>query len=303
MQGAFEIMTGIICINKDKDITSFGVVAKVRGITREKKAGHTGTLDPMATGVLPVMLGGATRFLNYLPESDKAYRATLLLGKTTDTLDITGNILTENKVNVNKNDFLNVLDNFKGKIFQTPPMYSAKSVDGVRLYELARQGIEIERKPCEVNIKSLELVKSNGNEYTIDVLCSKGTYIRSLIDDIGKKLGCGAVMTQLQRTRAMSFSLDDCVTVDQLQKIKDNGGDFSGCIIPIEKIFEKYQRVYISSAQGKRFSNGSALDIKRIKKAPSENTPCAVYSENTFLGLGQSDGTELSVLRLLTKRD
>ena len=165
-------MTGIICIAKDKDITSFGVVAKCRGILREKKAGHTGTLDPMATGVLPIMLGGATKFLNYLPESDKGYRASFILGKTTDTLDITGEVLSECEVSCNKDDVEAVLDEFRGKIMQVPPMYSAKSVDGVRLYDLARQGIEVERKPCEVEIKSLELVGNENGEYVIEVMCS-----------------------------------------------------------------------------------------------------------------------------------
>lgn len=296
-------MTGIICINKDRDISSFGVVAKVRGITGEKKVGHTGTLDPMATGVLPVMLGGATRFLNYLPDSDKGYRATFLLGKTTDTLDITGNVLESKSVNVTKADVLKALNKFKGEILQVPPMYSAKSVDGVRLYDLARQGIEIERKACKVVIKSLELVEQNGNEYIIDVLCSKGTYIRSLIDDIGRELGCGAVMTELQRTKAMGFDLDNCITVAKLQEIKDNGGDFSEYLIPLEKIFECFQRVYISDAQAKRFCNGGALDINRIKNPPAVNSPTAVYNDNMFLGLGINDGNQLSVLRLLTKRD
>ncbi|MGN1124183.1 MAG: tRNA pseudouridine(55) synthase TruB, partial [Eubacterium sp.] len=139
-------MTGIICINKDKDITSFGVVARLRGILGEKKAGHTGTLDPMATGVLPVMLGGATRFLDYLPESDKGYKAELLLGKTTDTLDITGNATAEYEVCVGLKEVNDVLEKFRGVISQLPPMYSAVSVDGKRLYELARQGIEVERE-------------------------------------------------------------------------------------------------------------------------------------------------------------
>lgn len=297
-------MTGIICINKDRDITSFGVVSKVRGITKEKKAGHTGTLDPMATGVLPVMLGGATKFLNYLPDSDKGYRASFILGKTTDTLDITGRVLSESKVNATVDDIIALLPKYTGAIMQIPPMYSAKSVDGVRLYDLARQGTEVEREPCEVEIKSLELVNSYENEYTIDVLCSKGTYIRSLIDDIGKDLGCGAVMTSLQRTKAMGFSPENCVTLNELQDIKDSGGAFDDILISVEKVFSVYQRVYVSDAQARRFSNGGALDIERIKKVPKPGEPCTVYSQdNIFLGLGQSDGAELKVLRLLTNRD
>lgn len=297
-------MTGIICVNKDKDITSFGVVAKTRGITREKKAGHTGTLDPMATGVLPIMLGGATRFLNFLPDSDKGYRATFLLGKTTDTLDITGNVTSECDVTASRDDVLGVLPRFVGKIKQIPPMYSAKSVDGVRLYDLARQGKEIEREACEVEIKELNLVENNGDEYVIDVLCSKGTYIRSLIDDIGKALGCGAVMTALCRTRAMGFSLDDCITLADMQEIRDNDGDFAPYIHSVEEMFSDYARVAISLKQSVRFCNGGALDITRVKNVPEINTPCTVYGAGgEFLGLGENDGTELKMLRLLSRRD
>jgi tRNA pseudouridine55 synthase len=297
-------MTGIICINKGKDITSFGVVAKVRGITREKKAGHTGTLDPMATGVLPIMLGGATRFLNFLPDSDKGYRATFILGKTTDTLDITGNVMSECEVNVKKEDVVALLPKYTGKIKQVPPMFSAKSVDGVRLYDLARKGIEVEREACEVEIKSLELVSSNNNEYVIDVLCSKGTYIRSLIDDIGRDLGCGAVMSELERTQAMGFTLDNAVTIEELQAIKDSEKSFDEVLINLEDMYKDYQRIYVSTAQAKRFSNGGALDVKRLKKAPVTDEICTVYScDNIFLGLGQSDGNELKVARLLAKRD
>lgn len=297
-------MTGIICINKEKDITSFGVVAKCRGILKEKKAGHTGTLDPMATGVLPVMLGGATRFLNFLPQSDKGYRAGFVLGKTTDTLDITGEVLCEAEVSSTAEDILALLPKFRGKIMQVPPMYSAKSVDGVRLYDLARQGIEIDREACEVEIKKLELVGEENGEYFIDVLCSKGTYIRSLIDDIGRELGCGAVMTSLERTQAMGFTLENCVTLSQLQERKDNGLGFDDLIIGVEEIFKDYQRVFVSPAQAKRFSNGGALDLKRIKKQPPVDEAVSVYSfDNKFLGLGISDGSELKVLRLLSNRD
>lgn len=297
-------MTGIICVNKDKDITSFGVVAKTRGITREKKAGHTGTLDPMATGVLPIMLGGATRFLNFLPDSDKGYRATFILGKTTDTLDITGEVTATFPVNAGVDDVVALLPKFTGKIMQVPPMFSAKSVDGVRLYDLARQGKEIEREACEVEIKELSLVSSNDNEYVIDVLCSKGTYIRSLIDDIGRELGCGAVMTALCRTRAMGFCLDDCITIDEMQAIKDNGGDFAPYVHSVEEIFGDYPSVAISPKQSVRFCNGGSLDIARVRNAPDVNMPCTVYgADGEFLGLGENDGAELKMLRLLSRRD
>lgn len=300
-------MTGIICINKDKDITSFGVVSKVRGITKEKKAGHTGTLDPMATGVLPVLLGGATRFLDYLPESDKGYRGEFVLGKTTDTLDITGNLTGEYQVNAGAEQIKEALESFKGTISQLPPMYSAVSVNGKRLYELARQGVEVERQSRKVEIKKLELVESDDltHTYAIDVLCSKGTYIRTLIDDIGRKLGCGAVMTSLVRTYAMGFSLEDCVTVGDLQEMKDSGTGFDKVLIPIEKMFDCFDRVTVSSAQARRFSNGGALSADRIKKDLLEKTYKVYSPDNEFLGLGEyvKSSNELTVKRLLTRKD
>ena len=298
-------MTGIICISKDKDITSFGVVAKVRGITRERKAGHTVTLDPMATGVLPVMLGGATRFLDYLPDSDKGYRAGFVLGKTTDTLDITGNVTGEYEVNAGKEDVEAALGKFRGKISQVPPMYSAVSVDGKRLYDLARQGIEVERKAREAEIKEFKLVSAHDNEYIIDVVCSKGTYIRTLIDDIGKVLGCGATMTSLERTLAMGFKTEDCVTLAELQHRRDNELGFDDLLIDIEEILKAYDSVYVSEAQAKRFSNGGALALDRIRKRLDAGL-YRVYSQNgLFLGLGEAcaDKNELAGKRLLVKRD
>lgn len=302
-------MTGIICVNKDKDITSFGTVAKVRGIIGEKKAGHTGTLDPMATGVLPIMLGGATKFLDYLPDSDKGYRASFMLGKTTDTLDITGKVTGEHKVDCDIDRVEGMLEKFRGSIMQLPPMYSAVSVNGQRLYDLARQGIEAEREERQVEIKKLELVKELSNQadncYVIDVLCSKGTYIRSLIDDIGRELGCGAVMTSLVRTQAMGFTLKSCVTLDELQRRRDNNIPFDDIVISVEKMFKPYKRVYVSSAQAKRFSNGGALDLSRIKNPPEKGI-CRVCSpDGVFLGLGEcnEEKNEISVKRLLVRRD
>ncbi|MGN0521290.1 MAG: tRNA pseudouridine(55) synthase TruB [Eubacterium sp.] len=299
-------MTGIICINKDKDITSFGVVAKVRGITKEKKAGHTGTLDPMATGVLPIMLGGATRFLDFLPDSDKGYRAGFILGKTTDTLDITGKATGEYEVNASEADVKKAADKFKGVINQIPPMYSAVSVNGKRLYEFARQGVEVERQARKAEIKQLELKKISNIEYEISVVCSKGTYIRTLIDDIGRELGCGAVMTSLERTLAMGFTLDDCITLDELQKRKDNNIGFDDAVIDIEKIFTPYKRIIVSEAQAKRFNNGGALSLERIRQSLEADRLYRVYSpDNVFLGLGECNmqKNELSVKRLLVRRD
>lgn len=298
-------MTGIICVNKEKDITSFGVCAKMRGILKEKKVGHTGTLDPMATGVLPIMIGGATRFLDYLPESDKGYRAVFVLGKTTDTLDITGTVTAENEVNASKADVESVLTQFKGRIMQTPPMYSAVSVNGKRLYDLARQGIEVEREKREVEIKSLELAdcNENENEYTIDVLCTKGTYVRTLIDDIGRALGCGAVMTSLVRTYAMGFTLDDCKTLAQLQLLKDSGAGFESVLLSLEKALGAYDKVVVSPAQSNRFKNGGALDLVRVKKQLNADEIYRVYSsDGDFLGLGKAVETQLKVEKLFVNK-
>ncbi len=294
-------MTGIICINKEKDITSFGVVSKVRAITREKKAGHTGTLDPMACGVLPVMVGQATKFLDYLPDSDKGYRASFILGRTTDTLDITGKVTGEFDVKSTAEDVEKVLGSFRGIISQIPPMYSAVSVGGKRLYDLARQGVEIERQARRVEIKKLELVCFENNEYTIDVICTKGTYIRTLIDDIGKKLGCGAVMTSLTRTLAMGFTLENCVNIADLQQRKDSGSGFDDIIFDIETLLDCYEKVTVSPAQAKRFSNGGALFLDRIKKDLSDGLYRVYSPDNVFLGLGEcsTQKNELSVKKLL----
>ena len=295
-------MTGIICINKPQGITSFGVCAKVRGITGEKKCGHTGTLDPMAQGVLPIMLGGATRFLDYLPESDKAYRASFILGKTTDTLDITGTVTAEYDVRVGRAGVEAALNNFRGRITQLPPMYSAVSVNGERLYELARRGIEVERAEREVEIKRLELIEETNGEYVIDVLCSKGTYIRTLIDDLGRKLGCGAVMTALTRTEAMGFTLEDCVTLEELQEKRDGGICIADMLLPLDKALWSYRKISVTSPQGTRFKNGGALDLGRLKARPEQDEICRIYCGEAFLGLGQASGEELKIKRIFVEK-
>lgn len=293
-------MTGFIFLDKEEGITSFIAAAKMRRIFSEKKAGHTGTLDPMATGVLPIALGGATRFIELIPSHDKAYRATFILGKTTDTLDITGTVLSENEVTAKKADVEKALQKFRGEIMQLPPMYSAIKKNGVRLYELARQGVEIERESRKVTIYSLELVSSDEgkNEYVIDVECSSGTYIRSLISDIGEELLCGAVMTSLRRTKANGVSIEKCHTAEQLQKLKDEGR-LSEALTRVDE-FLSYPRLKVSAPQAKRFSNGGALDTNRFggKKEPGLYL---VYSpEDEFLGIGEIDSeiTELSPKRV-----
>ena len=182
-------------------------------------------------------------------------------------------------------------------------MYSAVSVNGKRLYELARQGIEVERRERTVEIKHLELVSAENGEYTIDVFCSKGTYIRTLIDDIGRYLGCGAVMTSLMRTSAMGFSLADCVTIEQLQQRKDDGVGFDDIILPVDNALAVYKKITVSPAQSVRFKNGGALDLNRLKKRPSADEICRIYgSDGAFLGLGQAAGEELIIKRIYTEK-
>ncbi len=293
-------MTGIIILDKPKNITSFGAVARVRRICSEKKCGHTGTLDPMATGVMTVMLGNTTRFTELLPSHDKAYVASFRLGTITDTLDITGTVLETREVNSTADEVEAALKSFEGEISQLPPMYSAVSVNGQRLYELARKGIEVERKPRSVTVYSIEMLsrsEKNG-EYEIAVECSSGTYIRTLIADLGEKLGCGAVLTELRRTKANGFSIENAVTLEQLEAAA-NDGTLDSIVTPIDRALEGYPVIRVSAAQAKRFSNGGELDLQRLKY-PRMLGLFRIYDpENNFIGLGEiGTGDSLGVKRV-----
>ncbi|MBR6567871.1 MAG: tRNA pseudouridine(55) synthase TruB [Clostridia bacterium] len=291
-------MTGFVFLDKEEGMTSFLAAKKLGRIFGTKKVGHTGTLDPMATGVMVIAVEHSTRFIELISDHDKAYRARFLLGKTTDTLDITGEVLSEREVNVGRDEVEEAVLSFKGDIMQLPPMYSAIKKDGVRLYELARQGIETEREERQVRISSIALTDSAENEYEIEVYCSKGTYIRSLISDIGEKLGTGAVMTSLRRIKANGVTVDSCHTLGDLEKMKEEG-TLSKVLVPVDS-FIKYPAVRVTAAQAKRFSNGGALDTGRFggKKEPGYYN---VYSpEGKFLGIGEIDEekTELKVKRV-----
>ena len=296
-------MNGFIYVDKPEGITSFVAVAKIRRIFGIKKAGHTGTLDPMATGVLPVAIGHATRFIELIPSHDKAYRAKFILGKTTDTLDITGAVTGEYDVNCGKDDVEKALADFRGEIEQIPPMYSAIKKDGVRLYDLARQGIEIERESRKVTIYALNLLSycEETAEYEIECECSSGTYIRTLIADIGEKLGTGATMTALRRTKANGVSIENCYTFEELEKLRDEE-NLENSLNPVDSLVV-YDKIKVSSAQAKRFSNGGELDCGRFggKKVPGYYR---VYSQDDeFLGIGEIDEniTQLSVKRVYVK--
>ncbi len=298
-------MTGFVFLDKAEGITSFVAAAKMRRIFETKKAGHTGTLDPMATGVMVVALGGATRFIELIESHDKAYRASFKLGTVTDTLDITGKVLEKREVAAKKEDVENVLSLFRGEINQLPPMYSAIKKDGVRLYELARKGIEIEREKRPVTVLSLELVSFNEqeNEYTIDVECSSGTYIRSLISDIGEKLSCGAVMTSLKRTKANGIGIDCCFSQEELISLKEEG-NLEKALVKVDELLT-YDKIWVSEAQAKRFSNGGELDTKRLKGKNSKGCYRVYSPENVFLGVGEIDqeGNSLSVKRVFREGD
>lgn len=294
-------MTGFICLDKDKGMTSFYAVRKARGIFSEKKAGHAGTLDPMATGVLPVALGGATRFLELFETHDKAYEGEFLLGTVTDTMDITGKVLNTSPCHVTEDELKQILPRFTGRIFQTPPMFSAIKKDGVRLYDLARQGIEVEREKREVEIYELSLLSfdERAQSFRIAVKCSKGTYIRSLGADIGELLGCGAVMTGLRRTEALGFSLENALTLTELSQMKENG-TLQNAVIRVEDALP-YERVDVSDLQAKRFHNGGSLEAERITHALSPCTVYRIFSRNgEFQGLGETDAecAEMKVRRV-----
>ncbi len=287
-------MNGVLLIDKPQEFTSFDAVAVVRKITGQKKVGHTGTLDPNATGVLVVLLGTATKAQDLILNHDKTYSADFKLGIVTDTLDIWGKTVSEQKTSLVHQDILNVLSDFVGEIEQIPPMFSAVQKNGKRLYDLARQGIEIERESRKVTVYSLELTQFDENNQcgSIRVSCSKGTYIRTLIDDIGKKLGCGAVMTGLKRTSACGFEIDDCITLERAKELAERG-ELGESLLSVESLFDKCRCVSVSDAQSRRFSNGGALDIGRTQLKGLDLKDGEIFRvkdrSDRFLGLGTVD--------------
>lgn len=287
-------MDGIIIIDKPEDFTSFDVVAKMRRLLGTRKVGHAGTLDPMATGVLPIFVGRATKCCDILPDQNKRYTATFELGYTTDTLDSTGRVLTRTPVQSNKADLLAALDSFRGEIMQLPPMFSAIQINGHRLYDLARQGVEIEREKRPVTISHLELLQSDesAHRYVIDVACSKGTYIRTLCADIGETLGCGATMTALRRTRAAGFDLEDSLTLEQAEQLAQQG-KLSERLLPIERVFQELPALTLCAAQERMYRNGVRLDLKRLdgmQALGDWSGDLRIYAESgTFLGISYAD--------------
>lgn len=283
-------MDGILNIYKEQDYTSFDVVAKLRKILKQKKIGHTGTLDPMAEGVLLVCLGKGTKLVDLLTEKDKEYEAVMLLGITTDTEDITGTILKENEVLVSSEEVINSINSFLGEYDQIPPMYSAIKKDGKKLYEYARAGIEIEREPRRVDIKEIEILEINIPEVRFSVKCSKGTYIRSLCRDIGEDLKCGATLKSLVRKEVNGFFMKDSLKLSEVSELVDTS-ELEKHLIPIDRLLDKWDRLTIKSDYEKMLINGNKLCIEYFEENVnlSDNNFYRVYNNNEFIALYEYD--------------
>ena len=299
-------MTGVLILDKPAGFTSFDAVAVCRRLCHERKIGHTGTLDPMATGVLPLLLGKATRAASLLEDTDKEYEAGFRLGVSTDTEDSTGKVLETSDTPVSRELLENLLPRFRGEIMQVPPMYSAVSKDGKRLYELARKGIEVERDARPVTIFKLELMEyhEETREGKLTVSCSKGTYIRTLIADLAKAAGSLGVMTALRRTKACGFTLADTITLDEAKALSE-AGTLDEKLRPVESLFAHLPAVTVSGAQAARFGNGGQLDLKRIPAFRKQNPPDGEIvrvrgEKGEFLGLGQVQAEKgwLAILKL-----
>ena len=292
-------MQGLILLNKPAGMTSFAAVAQVRRIFGEKRAGHTGTLDPMATGVLPILLGRATRLSGHLLEADKRYTADVLPGVVTDTLDMTGRVLERRDVSLTRAQIEEALAAFRGEIEQTPPMYSALKKDGRRLYDLARQGVEVERPTRRVTIHELTLLDvTPEGHWLLDVRCSKGTYIRSLADDLGRALGCGAALAGLCRTETGGFSLKECATLEEI------AADPAAHLLPAERCLVHYPCVAVTQKQAARFCHGGELALDRLPEGTDVHgdSPLRVCDpDGALLGLGAVQDGALKVICLLTE--
>ena len=277
--------SGIVVLKKEEGITSQGAVNRVKRLFGIDKAGHTGTLDPLATGVLPVLIGRAVKASEYMLSSDKYYRTTLMLGVTTDTEDVTGNVLTKSAVALSEEEVLSAINSFVGEIMQTPPMYSALKVGGKKLCDMARAGIEIEREPRKVTIHSINAKRIDNENYILDVHCSKGTYIRTLCADIGKALGVGGVMKTLERTKASVFNLDDAHTLSEIEALTEE--ERQKLIIPIERVFESYEKVILEPFFARLAKCGVEIYLKKIGKQIPIGTVVTLYDENGFFALGE----------------
>ena len=287
--------SGIIIIDKPAGWTSMDVCAKLRGMFHEKRVGHAGTLDPMATGVLPVFIGRATRAVEFAAGSDKEYIAGLKLGVVTNTQDTTGEVLEERSVEVTRDQLLAALERFTGDIEQIPPMYSAIKINGKKLYELARKGKEVERRPRPVTIRALEVLDGPGTgaDFVLRVVCSKGTYVRTLCHDIGQALGCGGCMSSLRRVKAAGFTLEDSVGLEAVQAAVDRG-EGESLLLPVDACFAGVPVLVLKTAGAeKKIRNGAALAARDIPDGEYR-----VYgADKTFLALGRAADGKLSTVK------
>ena len=284
---------GILVIDKPADWTSMDVCAKVRGIFHEKRVGHAGTLDPMATGVLPVFIGRATRAVEFASESEKEYIAELKLGVITNTQDTTGEVVEERPVTVGRDEVVAALDRFRGDILQIPPMYSAIKIGGKKLYELARKGKEVERAPRPVCIHELELLESAGPaDYRLRVRCSKGTYVRTLCHDIGEALGSGGCMGALRRTMAAGFTLADAVTLEDVQTAADRG-EAESLLLPVDAYFAGRPDLILKPEAEKKLRNGMTL----VMPALTDGEYRVYGGDRTFLALCRAERGRLTTVK------
>ena len=280
------MINGIVNVYKEKGYTSFDVVAKMRGIFKQKKIGHTGTLDPDAEGVLPVCLGRATKVCDLLTDKDKEYETVLLLGVVTDTQDLTGEVLARKEVNASENEVKSAILSFVGEYMQVPPMYSALKVNGQKLCDLARKGVTVERKARPVTIHGIEILSVDLPEVRMRVHCSKGTYIRTLCQDIGEKLGCGGCMKSLLRTRVAAFALKDALKLDELEsKLKSGDESF---IHSVDPVFGQYEKASVLETADKLVRNGNRIPeefIDHMQDAYKQECIRLYGWEQTFIGL------------------
>ena len=280
-------MNGIVIVDKPQGWTSQDFTARLRRVFNTRRIGHGGTLDPMATGVLPVFVGRATRGVEFFEHAEKIYEASLRLGLTTDTEDVTGAVLTEQEVNISETEFLNILPQFRGKIKQIPPMYSALKVNGQKLCDLARKGKEVERQPREIEIFQLECLAFDGNTARLRVHCSKGTYIRTLCKDIGEALGCGGCMAALRRVTAGEYTIDEAVALETLLET-DAPEQY---LRTVDTMFRNYDAVTLTTNQEKRCRNGNSFSI-----AMADGTYRAYSQNGEFLMLATvTDGVMSTV--------
>lgn len=281
-------MNGIVIVDKPQDWTSQDVTARLRRVFQTRRIGHGGTLDPMATGVLPVFVGRATRAVEFFEHAEKAYETVLRLGITTDTEDISGTVLTEQKVSVTEEQIHQVLEHFRGEIFQVPPMYSALKVNGQKLCNLARKGREVERQPRPITIHQLKLLKQEGDDLHLYVACSKGTYIRTLCKDIGQALGCGGCMAQLRRVQAGAYTIEEAVPLQQLLEMEHP----ETCLRGIDTLFVSHPAVTLTENQEKRCRNGNTFSISL-----AEGTYRAYSASGEFLMLAKVKNGVMSTVK------